>query len=126
MDIDIAILEGLDRKNITRPLSMARYRTDCFSCNGAFALAVTPHKDRVDYQCDECGVVGSEPEDKPKPKPKPQPQPVVTQPRPQPAPPRPAPIEPELELPSEITEPLPAYYGPPGGQGTTMVTGFDG
>jgi Fe(3+) dicitrate transport protein len=50
---------------------------------------------------------------KPKPQPKPSPRPVVTAP----PPPAPAPLEPELELPSEITEPLPAYYGPPGGRG---------
>jgi Fe(3+) dicitrate transport protein len=56
---------------------------------------------------------------KPKPQPKPQPQPVVTT-TPPPAPP--APIEPELDLPSEITEPLPAYYGPPGGQGNYQRT----
>ena len=41
------------------------------------------------------------------------PKPVVTAPPPA----RPAPIEPELDLPSEITEPVPGYYGPPGGAG---------
>lgn len=50
----------------------------------------------------------------PKPKPKPKPKPVVAAP---PPPPRPTSIEPEADLPSEITEPVPGYYGPPGGVG---------
>jgi Fe(3+) dicitrate transport protein len=33
------------------------------------------------------------------------------------APAQPAPLEPQLDLPSEITEPPPGYYGPPGGIG---------
>jgi Fe(3+) dicitrate transport protein len=58
--------------------------------------------------------------EEPAPKPKPKPRPVVTAPPPPRPAPRPAPvesIEPTVDLPSEITEPLPGYYGPPGGQG---------
>jgi Fe(3+) dicitrate transport protein len=55
---------------------------------------------------------------KPRPQPRAKPRPVVTAP----PPPRPAPIEPELDLPSEITEPLPGFYGPPGGEGNFRRT----
>ena len=50
---------------------------------------------------------------KPRPQPRAKPRPVVAAPPPA----RPVPIEPEQVLPSEITEPVPGYYGPPGGAG---------
>lgn len=53
----------------------------------------------------------------PKPRAKPKPRPVAATPPRQPVQPRPAPIEPTIDLPSEITEPLPGYYGSPGGAG---------
>jgi Fe(3+) dicitrate transport protein len=63
--------------------------------------------------------------EEPAPKPKPKPRPVVTAPTPPRPAPRPAPvesIEPTVDLPSEITEPLPGFYGPPGGQGNYQRT----
>ena len=66
-------------------------------------------------------VVEAEPA--PAPKPKPRPKPVVAAPPPaRPAVPRPAPVEPVYDIPSEITEPLPGFYGPPGGQGKWQRT----
>ncbi len=48
----------------------------------------------------------------PRPAPAPAPVPVVAVP-----PTEPAPLEPELVIPNQIVQPLPPYYGPPGGAG---------
>jgi Fe(3+) dicitrate transport protein len=64
-------------------------------------------------------VVEAEPEPAPKPKPRPV---VAAPPPPRPAPPPQPSIEPTVDLPSEITEPLPGFYGPPGGQGNYQRT----
>ncbi len=61
-------------------------------------------------------VVEAEPAPAPKPRPQPKPKPVVTAPPPPRPAPRPAPVEPVYDIPSEITEPLPGFYGPPGGR----------
>ncbi len=52
-----------------------------------------------------------------RPRPQPRPTPVVTAPPPPPLPVADLPpLEPEIVLPSIITQPLPGYYGPPGGE----------
>ena len=53
-----------------------------------------------------------QPKPRPAPRAAPAPRPVAATPRTPPAP-----IEPTIDLPSEITEPPPGYYGPPGGVG---------
>lgn len=66
-----------------------------------------------------------EPGPEPRPEPQPRPRPVVSPPPPPPAPvvseappapAEPAPIEPEFDAPTLITQPLPEFYGPPGGE----------
>jgi len=57
----------------------------------------------------------------PRPQPRPRPTPVVRTPPPPPPAPEPVldlePIEPELDVSTLITQPLPAFYGPPGARG---------
>ena len=59
----------------------------------------------------------AKPEPAPRPRPRPAPKPVVSAPPPPPPAAEVPPLEPEIVLPSLITEPLPGYYGPPGGKG---------
>lgn len=59
--------------------------------------------------------VEAEARPEPRPRPRPAPQPVVSAPPPPPVADLP-PLEPEIVLPSIITQPVPGYYGPPGGE----------
>jgi len=61
--------------------------------------------------------VEAEARPEPRPRPRPAPQPVVSAPPPPPPPVADLPpLEPEIVLPSIITQPVPGYYGPPGGE----------
>lgn len=65
----------------------------------------------------EPAPVEAEARPEPRPRPRPAPQPVVSAPPPPPPPVADLPpLEPEIDLPSIITQPLPGYYGPPGGE----------
>jgi Fe(3+) dicitrate transport protein len=60
-------------------------------------------------------AVEAEAQPQPKPRPRPVPRPVVA--TPPPPPPGPVePLEPELTIPNQIVQPVPGYYGPPGGR----------
>ncbi len=71
-----------------------------------------PPVEVIQPQVEPVPVPQAEAKPAPKPRARPAPRPVVAAPPPPPA----EPLEPEFDIPNQIVQPLPGYYGPPGGE----------